>query len=248
MTTPRLELRNLSKRFGNVIVADGLDLTVSPNQALGIVGPNGAGKSSLFSMISGDLDPDKGTVLLDGADVTRKRADVRAAHGVGRTFQIPRPFEGLTVFENVLVFATAAAGLRKDAANRLAASSLERCGLGDLANRPAGALGLLDRKRLEVARALGSDPQLLLLDEVGGGLTDPEVALLVDLVNKLKADGLTIVWIEHVVHALLASVERLVCLAGGRLVADGDPHDVLNDANVRDLYLGHAVVLEQDLR
>ncbi len=248
MTAPRLELRDLSKRFGSVIVADGLSLTVPPNQALGIVGPNGAGKSTLFAMISGELNPDRGTVLLDGVDVTRHRADVRAAHGIGRTFQIPRPFEGMTVFENVLVYATAAAGLRKAEAYRLAAATLERCGLGDVANRPAGALGLLNRKRLEVARALGSNPQLLLLDEVAGGLTDPEVALLVDLVNGLKAEGLTVVWIEHVVHALLASVDRLACLAGGRLVADGDPDDVLKDPSVRDLYLGHAGVLEEDLQ
>jgi branched-chain amino acid transport system ATP-binding protein len=247
VSQPLLELRGLEKRFGRVVVADGLCLTLQEGETLGVVGPNGAGKSTLFAMISGDEPPNAGTVHLGGIDVTRLPSHQRTGAGIGRTFQIPRPFEGMTVFENVLLFATEGAGLRGSAAADLAAVTLDRCGLSTSANRLASTLGLLERKRLEVARGLASAPRLLLLDEVAGGLTEPEVAVLVDLVNGLKAEGLAIIWIEHVVHALLATVDRLACLAGGHLVADGNPHEVMNDASVRELYLGHAVVVAEGL-
>jgi len=235
---PLLRLRGVSKQFGRVVVATDLDLQVHPGQALGIVGPNGAGKSSLFSMVSGDLRPDSGSVWLDGRDVTGVPAFERTRAGIGRTYQVPRPFEHLTVFENVLVCCHQGAGRRRREAWGLAGEVLERTGLRDEANLPAGRLGLLQRKRLEVARALGTAPRLLLLDEVAGGLTEPEVAELVDVVRGIVEQGLAVVWIEHVVHALVETVERMVCLAGGRLVADGAPLEVLRDDEVRELYLG----------
>lgn len=244
---PVLRLRGISKKFGEIVVAADLSMDLLPGQALGIVGPNGAGKSTLFSMISGDLRPDTGVVELDGVDLTGRRAHERTRAGIGRTFQIPRPFEKMTVFENVLVFATVGGGRGKDAAFRFAAETLDRAGLGAHANEAAGALSLLARKRLEVARALATDPKVLLLDEVAGGLTDPEVAELVELIRSVNAEGLAIIWIEHVVHALTATVDRLACLAGGRMVADGDPLDVLADPIVRELYLGQAVMTEEDL-
>jgi branched-chain amino acid transport system ATP-binding protein len=233
-----LHLDDITKRFGQVTVAANLTLSVGPGEVLGIVGPNGAGKSSLFAMISGDLRPDSGAVWLLGRDVTGVAPHTRTRAGIGRTYQVPRPFEHLTVFENVLVCGYQGAGLKGRPAWRHTMGVLDRTGLADLANTPAGRLGLLQRKRLEMARALGTDPRLLLLDEVAGGLTEPEVAELVTVVKQLHAEGLGIVWIEHVVHALVKTVDRMVCLAGGDVVADGDPMAVLADPKVRELYLG----------
>jgi branched-chain amino acid transport system ATP-binding protein len=233
-----LSLTGVSKRFGRVLVADQLRLSVGDGEAVGIVGPNGAGKSTLFSMISGDLAPDGGDVVFDGRTVTRLGAAARCRLGVGRTYQIPRPFENMTVFENVLVAAQHGDAARGRAAEELALAVLDQTGLIRHANRPAGALTLLQRKRLEVARALGGRPRLLLLDEVAGGLTEPEVEELVGIVAALRAAGLTIIWIEHVVHVLVRSVDRMLCLAGGAFIADGRPEDVLRDATVREVYLG----------
>ncbi|GAA4529283.1 ABC transporter ATP-binding protein [Nonomuraea sp. NPDC049486] len=238
MAAPLLRLDGVAKSFGQVVVARDLSLSVEPGEALGIVGPNGAGKSSLFAMISGDLRPDGGTVWLDGRDVTGAAPHARTRAGIGRTFQVPRPFEHLTVFENVLVCAHQGAGLRGRQAQAHAMGVLERVGLAELANTAAGRLALLQRKRLEVARAVGTGPRLLLLDEVAGGLTEPEVAELVAVVRELHAGGLGVVWIEHVVHALVKTVGRMICLAGGDVVADGEPLRVLADQRVRELYLG----------
>jgi branched-chain amino acid transport system ATP-binding protein len=238
MSEPLLRLDGLTKSFGKVTVARDLTLPVQAGEALGIVGPNGAGKSSLFALISGDLRPDRGAVQFEGKDVTRLPSFARTRAGIGRTYQVPRPFEHLTVFENVLVCSHQGAGLKGRQAWIRSMEVLERTGLASLANTPAGRLGLLQRKRLEVARALGTDPRLLLLDEVAGGLTEPEVLELVAVVRQLHADGLAIVWIEHVVHALVKTVNRMVCLAGGDVVADGTPSAVLADPKVKELYLG----------
>nr|MDT0659722.1 ATP-binding cassette domain-containing protein [Micromonospora sp. DSM 115978] len=238
MTADLLVLAGISKSFGQVTVARQLDLAVRPGEALGVVGPNGAGKTSLFAMISGDLRPDTGQVRFAGRDVTSAPPHLRTRAGIGRTYQVPRPFEHLTVFENILVCAHQGAGLRGRQAWSSALEVLDRTGLSELANTRAGKLTLLQRKRLEVARALGTGPSLLLLDEVAGGLTEPEVVELVEVVRALHADGLAVVWIEHVVHALVRTVARMVCLAGGTVVADGTPTEVLADRSVRELYLG----------
>ncbi|WP_214105378.1 ABC transporter ATP-binding protein [Acrocarpospora catenulata] len=238
MAPPLLHLDGVTKSFGKVTVARELTLSVQPGEALGIVGPNGAGKSSLFAMISGDLRPDSGAVWLAGREVTAVPAHARTRAGVGRTYQVPRPFEHLTVFENVLVCAHQGAGLKGRQAWTHSMDVLDGTGLAALANTPAGRLTLLQRKRLEVARAIGTAPRLLLLDEVAGGLTEPEVLELVEVVRRLHAEGLGIVWIEHVVHALVRTVGRMVCLAGGDVVADGEPIAVLADPKVRELYLG----------
>jgi branched-chain amino acid transport system ATP-binding protein len=189
-------------------------------------------------MISGDLSPDSGRVYLSGEDVTGTGPAARCRGGLGRTYQVPRPFEHMSVFENVLVAAQQGAGLRRKASYERAYQVLEQAGLAEHANARAGALTLLQRKRLEVARAVATNPRLLLLDEVAGGLTDPEVDELVEVVRGLHAGGLAIVWIEHVVHALTKTVDRLACLAGGRIVADGEPEQVLASQAVREVYLG----------
>ena len=235
---PMLRLEGVGKRFGSVVVADGVSLSVTAGHAVGVVGPNGAGKSSLFALVSGDLAPDSGRVLLDGRDVTAMPPASRCRLGIGRTYQVPRAFEGMTTFENALVAAQHGAGLRGRAAHELAVSVLDQTELLGLANTGASALTLLQRKRLEVARALATRPRLLLLDEVAGGLTDTEVDVFVETVRRIRAGGVTIVWIEHVVRALTGTVDRLVCLAGGRIVADGDPREVLASEAVKDVYLG----------
>jgi branched-chain amino acid transport system ATP-binding protein len=238
-----LELDRVSKRFGRVPVADGLCLSVGEAELVGVVGPNGAGKTSLFSIISGDLSPDAGRVIFAGRVVNGLDVASRCRLGIGRTYQIPRPFEQMTVFENVLLASQSGAGLRRKAANENTFEVLERTGLAPDANRRAGQLGLLSRKRLELARALATRPRLLLLDEVAAGLTDPEVAELIAIVGQLRASpttgsGMAVVWVEHVVRALTATVERLVCLDGGAIIADGLPEEVLADPMVKQVYLG----------
>jgi branched-chain amino acid transport system ATP-binding protein len=231
----------VSKRFGQVVVADQLTLAVDAGELLGIVGPNGAGKTTLFGMISGDVRPDAGEIELDSRPITALAPSARTRMGIGRTYQVPRPFEHMTVFENVLTGAVHGAGQPRAAAHESALRVLALTGLLELANSPAGRLNLLARKRLEVARALATEPSVLLLDEVAGGLTDPEVDELLEIVGTLRAEGLTVLWIEHVVHALLRSVDRLVCLAAGALIADGEPAAVMADQTVRAVYLGASV-------
>ncbi len=233
-----LELEEVTKRYGQLVVIDRVSLRVDEGELVGMVGPNGAGKTTLFGVISGDVRPEEGRVLLDGATLNRLGPAARCRMGIGRTYQVPRPFGGMTVFENVLMASQQGARLRGWESRHAAAIVLGRTGLQSLANRPAETLGLLGRKRLEVARALATRPRLLLLDEVAGGLTDLEVAELMGVVRSIRSEGVAIVWIEHVVRALIDTVDRLVCLASGRLVADGAPVAVLSDPAVREVYLG----------
>jgi branched-chain amino acid transport system ATP-binding protein len=241
MTSPLLELDHVTKRFGRVVIAEDLSLAVGTGDTVGIVGPNGAGKTSLFGLISGDLAPGGGQVRFTGRTVTKLDAAARCRLGIGRTYQVPRPFGDMTVFENLLVAAQQGGGLRRRASYAAAVDALERTGMSDHANVPAERLGLLQRKRLELARALASQPILLLLDEVAGGLTDPEVAQLVEIVRGVNAEGIAVIWIEHVVRALTPVVSRLICLAGGKFVGDGDPAQVLATPAVRELFLGTEV-------
>ena len=241
MTSPLLELDNVTKRFGRVVIAEDLSFAVGPGEVVGIVGPNGAGKTSLFGLISGDLSPGAGQVRFAGRTVTKLDAAARCRLGIGRTYQVPRPFTDMTVFENVLVAAQQGAGLRRRASYAAAVDALERTGMSQQANVPAERLGLLQRKRLELARALASQPRLLLLDEVAGGLTDPEVAQLVEIVREVNAEGTTVIWIEHVVRALIPVVTRLICLTGGKFIGDGTPDVVLATPAVREVFLGSEV-------
>jgi branched-chain amino acid transport system ATP-binding protein len=231
----------VTKRFGQVIIAEQLSLTVGAGDTVGIVGPNGAGKTSLFGLISGGLSPDAGVISFDGRMITKLDSAGRCRLGIGRTYQVPRPFTDMTVYENLLVAAQQGAGLRRRASYAAAAQALDLAGMTSQANLPAARLGLLQRKRLELARALASRPKLLLLDEVAGGLTDPEVAQLVEIVRAVNAEGITVIWIEHVVRALTAVVSRLLCLTGGAFVGDGTPAEVLATPAVREVFLGSDV-------
>ncbi len=238
MPAPILALDKISKRFGAIVVADAVDLALAEGDALGIIGPNGAGKTTLFGIISGTLAPDSGRVLYAGVDITGTTPARRCAMGIGRSFQIPLPFGGMSVFEN-LVVASAFGGSRRerDAYDRCM-DILERCGLAGKANRIAGSLTLLDRKRLELARALATDPRVLLLDEVAGGLTERECQSLIELIREVRRHGVSIVWIEHVVHALIASIDRLLVLYNGAFIADGDPQTVIRSPQVAEIYMG----------
>ncbi len=241
---PLLQLEGVSKRFGRVVVAEQVTFQLDEGTSLGVVGPNGAGKTSLFGMISGDIRPDAGTIRFDGRSLGSMKVAQRCRAGIGRTYQIPQPFEHMTVFENALLAAQQGARQRGVESYELAYTSIERSGLAELSNRRAGTLGLLHRKRLELARALATRPRLLLLDEIAGGLTDLEVVELTDVIRSIQSDGVTIVWIEHVVRALLSTVDRLLCLANGEIVADGEPRQVLASEAVRRVYLGGAIINE----
>jgi branched-chain amino acid transport system ATP-binding protein len=237
---PILTLDKISKRFGAVVIADEIDLALEEGEALGIIGPNGAGKTTLFGIMTGAIAPDAGRVLFQGADITRMGAAQRCRLGLARSFQIPQPFGDMTVFENLVVAAAFGAGRRERDAYGPCMEILERCGLAAKANQRSGALTLLDRKRLELARALATRPRVLLLDEVAGGLTEHECAALVTLIKELRQSGISIIWIEHVVHALMASIDRLAVLHGGAFIAQGDPQAVIRSRPVADIYLGIA--------
>lgn len=236
--TSILEVQGLSKRFGKVVTADDISFSVTQGTALGIVGPNGAGKSTLLSLITGVLAPDAGAIRFDGKDVTRVSAGARASGGIARSFQIPRPFVDMTVFENVYVGSAFAGGTSGQAGYDQAAEALAITGLSHLANVPAGQLRLLDRKRLELARALATEPSLILLDEIAGGLTEKELPPLIEMIRGLRDSGVTVIWIEHIVHALLAVVDELMCLAFGKILAIGDPQEVMRSPEVIEVYLG----------
>ena len=236
-----LAAEGVSKSFGALVVLDQIHFAVGADEAVGIVGPNGAGKTTLLNVLAGAFAPGAGSVYFRGADVTAAGAAERCRLGVARSHQVPRPFGGMTAFENVLVAASAGGGLRGAAAHERCLDSLELCGMLDMANRRAESLGLLHRKRLELARALATGPQVLLLDEIGGGLTDAESGELVDTIRQLRARGIAIVWIEHMVRVLLQVVTRLVCMDAGRVLAEGDPAEVMKNAAVIDAYLGQGV-------
>jgi branched-chain amino acid transport system ATP-binding protein len=233
-----LETRRLSKSFGSVCAADGVDMALNAGEAVGIIGPNGAGKSSLFNLITGDLKPDAGEVWLDGRNVTSDAPYIRCRAGIGRSYQIPRPFENLTVFENLLVGAVHGQRKRERDAVDGCVAILERCHLMRRANDLAGSLTLLERKRLEMARALATGPRVLLLDEIAGGLTEGECQELIETIRVIHGGGTAIVWIEHIVHALLAVVSRLIVLNFGRKIAEGEPRAVMQLPDVREVYVG----------
>ena len=237
---PILRFDRISKRFGAVVVADAVDLALAEGEALGIIGPNGAGKTTLFGIASGTVAPDAGRVLFAGIDVTRLTPERRCRMGIARSFQIPQPFSGMTVFENLVVAAAFGGGRRERDVYARCVEWLDQCGLAAKANRLAGTLMLLDRKRLELARALATEPRVLLLDEVAGGLTEHECVALVDLIRDIRRTGVSIIWIEHVVHALTALVDRLLVLHGGTFIAQGPPEAVIRSPAVREIYMGIA--------
>jgi branched-chain amino acid transport system ATP-binding protein len=231
----------LRKSYGALVVTDGVSLEVGEGEAVGIVGPNGAGKTTLFALITGAVTASGGTIRLDGHDITHIPAAGRCRSGICRSHQVPQPFEKLTVFENLLVAACFGRGLAEREATGRCVDVLRETDLLAKANRLAGSLTLLDRKRLELARALATRPRLLLLDEIAGGLTEAECDELVATIGAIRARGLAIIWIEHILHALNSVVDRLVVLNFGRLIADGPVAEVMAMDAVKEIYLGSPV-------
>ena len=232
-----LEVERLSKRFGAIIVADGVAFSLDRGQCLGVIGPNGAGKSSLFNLILGVVAPDAGSIRLDGREIVGARPHQRARLGIARAFQIPQPFPHLSIYENVLAAASYAGGLHGGEAEGWAMDVLDRVHLAGKANAIAGAVPLLDRKRLEFAKAIASRPKLLLLDEIAAGLTEPEVEELTASIIAAKTDH-AIIWIEHIPHALKAAADRIMVLHFGRKLLEGPPGEVMESRIVREIYMG----------
>lgn len=235
---PILSLKNVSKSFGALVVTDGVSFDVPQGEALGIIGPNGAGKSTLFNLITGNIPSDSGRIEFDGVDVTKVSPMQRCLSGVGRSFQIPQPFTNLTVFENLVVAATHGQNKPERDVTQSCAAILQQTELIDRANDTAGSLSLLQRKRLELARAMATQPKLLLLDEIAGGLTEGECQALIQTIRAIHADGVTIIWIEHVLHALNSVVERLLVLDFGKVIGLGEPAMIMDSREVKEIYLG----------
>jgi len=233
-----LILNNVSKSFGALKVTDGVTLSVTEGEVLGILGPNGAGKTTLFNLISGDLKIDSGEVLFDGLPIHDAPPFQRCRDGIGRSYQVPQPFGAMSVFENLVTAACFGAQVSEKAAWQIASEVLEQTGLQRFANQAAGGLTLLNRKRLELARALATRPRLLLLDEIAGGLTEHEAHELVEELKRIKQSGMTMIWIEHVVHALLSLADRLLVINFGKTLCEGVPEVVMQDAEVRRVYMG----------
>ncbi len=238
---PLLQMNAVTKSYGALKVTDEISLSVAAGETLGILGPNGAGKTTLFNLISGDVRCDAGSVQYDGIDITALKPHQRCRAGIGRSYQVPQPFGNMTVFENLVTAACFGGGQVEQEAWETAHAVLQQTGLLPHANKPAGGLTLLNRKRLELARALATRPKLLLLDEIAGGLTEPEAKQLVDELRRIKAQGMTMIWIEHVVHALLSIADRLFVINFGRQLAEGEPRAVMADAQVRRVYMGMEV-------
>jgi branched-chain amino acid transport system ATP-binding protein len=233
-----LAVRDVVKNYGSLAVLDGVSFEIAAGEVTGVVGPNGAGKTTLIDIVAGLQRCDRGAVVLNGTVITGLAPPKRSRMGLARTFQVPRPFGDLTVFENALVGSVRAAGLRGLSAYGAASNALEVTGMLRQANTQSGSLRLLDRKRLELARALAMRPAVLLLDEVAAGLTEPETAELIETIRRVRDQGTTVIWVEHIIRALVQVATRLICLAGGRIIADGPPGDVLASSEVREAYLG----------
>ncbi len=233
-----LALRNVSKSYGALKVTDNVSLSVAEGEVLGILGPNGAGKTTLFNLISGDVKTDAGDVEYNGQRINALAPFERCRIGIGRSYQVPQPFGNMSVFENLVTAACFGAQVSEKEAWDIAWDVLQKTGLTRHANNPAGGLTLLNRKRLELARALATRPKLLLLDEIAGGLTEHEAQELVEELRRIKQEGVTMIWIEHVVHALLSIADPLHVINFGKTLCAGDPQQVMQDAEVRRVYMG----------
>lgn len=233
-----LALHQVSKSFGALKVTDNISLSVTAGEVLGILGPNGAGKTTLFNLISGDLKADAGEIEFDGRRITTAPPFQRCRDGIGRSYQVPQPFGAMSVFENLVTAACFGAQVSEKEAWAIAWDVLQQTGLARFSNQPAGGLTLLNRKRLELARALATRPRLLLLDEIAGGLTVHETHELVEELKRIKTTGMTIIWIEHVVHALFSIADRLLVINFGKTLCEGSPEAVMQDTEVRRVYMG----------
>ena len=233
-----LTVKDLGISFGSNHVLKSVNFELGQGEVLGVIGPNGAGKTVMLNILTGILKPTKGTIEFEGKEISGQDITERCHGGIGRTFQVPRPFEKMTVFENIMVGGVFGAGMTEKQAKEKALEVAETIGLSDKLGLFAGKLGLLDRKRLEIGRALATEPKILLLDEVGGGLTESEVGLIIDLVKTVKKQGVSVIWIEHIIRTMLEGTDRVLLLADGVDVICGKPLDVMNSKEVSQVYMG----------
>lgn len=233
-----LTVKDLGISFGNNHVLKSVNFELGKGEVLGVIGPNGAGKTVMLNILTGILKPTKGTIEFEGKEISSENITQRCHGGIGRTFQVPRPFEKMTVFENIMVGGVFGAGMSEKQAKEKALEVAETIGLSDKLSLFAGKLGLLDRKRLEIGRALATEPKILLLDEVGGGLTETEVGLIINLVKTVKSQGVSVIWIEHIIRTMLEGTDRVLLLADGVDVICGKPLDVMNSKEVSRVYMG----------
>jgi branched-chain amino acid transport system ATP-binding protein len=245
---PVLETRGLGRRFGGLQAVSDVSFSVPAGQVLGVIGPNGAGKSTFINLVTGHIKPTEGRVLIDGKDLTGARPWVIAQAGVARTFQIVKPFRGMSVRENVAVGILYGSNGTNVMSKALKAAEevLEEVGMAGLGDRPPSELSVADARRLEFAKALALRPRLLLLDEVMAGLRHTEIEPSLELIRKLKARGITIIVVEHVMKAILAVSDQVLVLHQGKVLTSGDPHEVLSDARVIEAYLGHRYVKRRE--
>lgn len=233
-----ITVENLTVAFGKLKVLDSLSMGVQQGEVLGVIGPNGAGKTTLLNALSGRIKPQGGRIVYQGIEITGVSPAKRCRMGIGRTYQVPCPFENLTVYENVLVGGVHGAGFSERKAREKCLEVLSFTGIMDKKDILAGKLTLMDRKRLEVARALATNPKVLLLDEVAAGLTEVEVKAVMQIVENIKHKGVTIIWIEHILKTMLEATDQLVCLAEGKNITCGIPQEVMASRLVEEVYLG----------
>lgn len=233
-----LTVDNLHVSYGRFKVLSNLSFEVPKGQVLGVIGPNGAGKTTLMNALIGLVIPTEGTILFDGHDITKLNSSRRCHLGIGRTYQVPRLFENMSVYENTLVGAVHGARKPERASKEWCLEILNQTGLYDKRNTLTMKLALLDRKRIEIARALATNPSLLLLDEVSAGLTKTEVDEVIALVESLQNTGLTIIWIEHIIKTMVEATDSLLCLSGGTKLVHGDPVEIIQCKEVEEVYLG----------
>ena len=236
--TDLLVVKNLNCSFGSLTAVSDLSFEVHRGEILGIMGPNGAGKTTVFNLLTGVIKPDNGSVFLDGKDITRLSAAKRCRAGIGRTYQVPRPFTKMTVLENLMVAAVHGGGLLEKKAKGKSDEILDLINLTSVRNSFAGSLSLLDRKRLELGRALASQPSLILIDEVAGGLTEKEVEELLAIVKEIQRQGITIIWIEHIMMMMSEGADRVLAIAEGKRLQCGNPSEVMCSKDVLECYLG----------
>ena len=235
-----LSFKNVNAGYGRVQILNDLSFEVKKGEVYGVIGPNGCGKTTMFNALIGLIIPTQGEIIFDGKNITKMKASARCQMGIGRTYQVPRPFEGMSVYENCLVAAVHGAGHSEKEGRRVALEALKLTDLYDKREVRAGELTLLDRKRMEIARALGTEPKLLLLDEVAAGLTEAEVQDVMKMVANLKAAGYSIIWIEHVIQTMVESTDTLLCMSQGHNLIVGNPREVMNSKLVEEVYLGGA--------